>query len=114
MGAMHADAVRRRWSRADHGTRAIADAGGHAIAGAHSVRTIYISTLALTMDIGLVAALVMLVVWAIATFVYEGPGWIHLFLSVGMFLLFWRISAMTAGARARHAADDDETAERPD
>jgi hypothetical protein len=113
-GAVHADAARRRWVREGKGTRAIADTGEHPIARTHGMRTIHISTLALTMDIGLVAALVMLVVWAIATFVYEGPGWIHLLLSAGMFLLFWRISAMTAGVRARHAADDDETAERPD
>jgi hypothetical protein len=59
------------------------------------------------MDIGLVAAIVMLVVWAIATFAYEGPGWIHLLLSAGMFLLIWRIAAITAGARTRASDRDD-------
>ena len=43
------------------------------------------------MDIGILAALVMLVVWAIATFVYEAPGWIHLLLSAGVFLVIYRI-----------------------
>ena len=43
------------------------------------------------MDLGILVALVMLVVWAIGTFVYEAPGWIHLLLSVGMFLLIYRI-----------------------
>ena len=44
------------------------------------------------MDIGLVAALVMLAVWAVATFVLnEAPGWINLLLSVGVFLAIWRI-----------------------
>ena len=33
----------------------------------------------------------MLVVWAIATFVFEGPGWIHLLLSAGVFLIIYRI-----------------------
>ena len=35
----------------------------------------------------------MLIVWAIVTFAYDGPGWIHFFLSLGMFLLIWRIVA---------------------
>jgi len=43
------------------------------------------------MDLGILVALVMLIVWAIGTFVYEAPGWIHLLLSVGMFLLIYRI-----------------------
>lgn len=43
------------------------------------------------MDLGILAAIAMLVVWAVATFVYEAPGWIHLLLSVGLFVLMWRI-----------------------
>ena len=43
------------------------------------------------MDVGILAAIVMLVVWAIGTFVYEAPGWIHLLLTVGVFLLIYRI-----------------------
>lgn len=43
------------------------------------------------MDIGILAAIVMLIVWAIATFAFEAPGWIHLLLSVGVFLLIYRI-----------------------
>ena len=43
------------------------------------------------MDVGIVAAIAMLIVWAVGTFVYEGPGWLHLLLSVGVFLLIWRI-----------------------
>jgi hypothetical protein len=43
------------------------------------------------MDIGILAALAMLVLWAIGTFVYEAPGWIHLLLSAGVFLLIYRI-----------------------
>ena len=41
------------------------------------------------------AAIVMLIVWAVWTFVVnDAPGWVHLFLSVGVFLLIWRIVAV--------------------
>ncbi len=43
------------------------------------------------MDIGILAGVGMLVVWAIATFAFEGPGWIHLLLSAGVFLIIYRI-----------------------
>jgi hypothetical protein len=43
------------------------------------------------MDIGILAALAMLVLWAIGTFVYEAPGWIHLLLSAAVFLVIYRI-----------------------
>lgn len=42
------------------------------------------------MDIGIIAAIVLLVIWAIAT-VLDGPGWIHLLLTIGVSLLIWRI-----------------------
>jgi hypothetical protein len=45
------------------------------------------------MDPGILAALAMLILWAIGTFVYDAPGWIHLLLTVGIFLLIWRIVA---------------------
>ena len=43
------------------------------------------------MDIGVIAALAMLVLWAVATFVFEAPGYVHLLLTAGVFLLIWRI-----------------------
>ena len=43
------------------------------------------------MDIGIIAAIVMLIVWAVGTFAFEAPGFIHLLLSVGVFLLIYRI-----------------------
>ena len=43
------------------------------------------------MDLGIIAALAMLVLWAVATFVFEAPGYIHLLLTAGVFLLIWRI-----------------------
>ena len=43
------------------------------------------------MDRYLIAGLVMLVVWAGVTFMTEAPGWIHLLLTAGVFLVIWRI-----------------------
>ena len=43
------------------------------------------------MDLGIIAAVVMLIGWAIATFFFEAPGWVHLFLTLGVTLLIWRI-----------------------
>jgi hypothetical protein len=51
-----------------------------------------------SMDLGIVAALVMLVVWAVAT-LNNGPGWVHLLLTVGLFVLIWRISVVTIRRR---------------
>ena len=39
-------------------------------------------------------AIVMLVGWAVWTFVYDpAPGWVHLFLTAGVFLLIWGVVA---------------------
>jgi len=44
------------------------------------------------MDIGLIAAVLMLVVWAIVTFVInDAPGVTHALLTAGIALLIWRI-----------------------
>ena len=43
------------------------------------------------MDIGIIAALALLVIWAVAALLLEGPGWVHLFLTVGVSLLIYRI-----------------------
>jgi len=43
------------------------------------------------MDLGIIAAVVMLVVWAIATLSGDAPGYVHLLLTIGFFLLFWRV-----------------------
>ena len=45
------------------------------------------------MDLGILAALAMLVVWAVATFRFDAPGWVHVLLTAGVFLLIWRIVA---------------------
>ena len=43
------------------------------------------------MDIGMIAAFALLILWAIAALLLEGPGWVHLFLTVGVSLLIYRI-----------------------
>ena len=43
------------------------------------------------MDVPLLAAIVMLLLWAGGTLFLDSPGWINLLLSVGVFLLIWRI-----------------------
>ena len=43
------------------------------------------------MDIGIIAAVVMLALWAFVTFTTTAPGWIHILLTFGMFLLIYRI-----------------------
>ena len=43
------------------------------------------------MDLGIVAAIAMLGVWAFITFTTTAPGWIHILLTMGMCLLIYRI-----------------------
>jgi uncharacterized membrane protein len=52
------------------------------------------------MDLGIVAAVAMLIVWAVGTFGYEAPGWLHLLLTVGVFLLIQRIVVRGTAGRA--------------
>ena len=55
------------------------------------------------MDLGIVIGIVMLIVWAVATFAFEAPGWLHLLLTVGVFLIIYRIvirGTSSGGARA--------------
>jgi uncharacterized membrane protein len=43
------------------------------------------------MDVGIIVAIVMLFGWAVAALVLQGPGWVHLFLTIGVSLLIYRI-----------------------
>lgn len=43
------------------------------------------------MDLGIIAALAMLIIWAVVTFTTSAPGWIHILLTMGMALLIYRI-----------------------
>ena len=55
-----------------------------------SIQSLFTFSLRL-MDLGILAALAMLAVWAFATFTTEATGWVHALLTVGVFLLIWRI-----------------------
>jgi len=52
------------------------------------------------MDLGILAAIALLVIWAIGALVLQGPGWVHLLLTIGVTLLIYRIVARNATARA--------------
>lgn len=45
------------------------------------------------MDLGIIAAVLMLVAWGVRTFLFTAPGWWHSLLTFGVFLLIWRIVA---------------------
>lgn len=48
------------------------------------------------MDLGLIGAIALLVIWAIAALVLQGPGWVHLLLTLGVSLLIYRIVARSS------------------
>jgi uncharacterized membrane protein len=50
------------------------------------------------MDLGVIGALALLLIWAIAALVLEGPGWVHLLLTIGVSLLIYRIVARSSAA----------------
>lgn len=43
------------------------------------------------MDLGIIAAIVMLVIWALATVMTEASGYVHALFTAGIFLLIWRV-----------------------
>ena len=45
------------------------------------------------MDLGILAALALIAVWAVVALGFNGPGWIHLLLTVGVTALIWRVAA---------------------
>ena len=50
------------------------------------------------MDLGLLAAIVMLVLWAVLTFVVnDAPGMTHALLTAGVALLIWRVVRRSGG-----------------
>ena len=53
------------------------------------------------MDLGIIVAVIVLIVWAVGALVMQGPGWIHLLLTVGVSLLIYRIVVTTSGASKR-------------
>ena len=43
------------------------------------------------MDVGVITAVAMLLVWAVAALAFDGPGWVHLLLTAGATLLIYRV-----------------------
>ena len=43
------------------------------------------------MDLGILVFGAMIVIWAIGALAFDGPGWLHLLLTVGVFGVIWRI-----------------------
>ena len=43
------------------------------------------------MDIGIILGVLLLAIWAFVTFTTTAPGWIHILLTIGMFLVIYRI-----------------------
>ena len=43
------------------------------------------------MDFGLGVGIALLVIWAIGVFAFNGPGWLHGLLTIGVFVIIWRI-----------------------
>jgi hypothetical protein len=43
------------------------------------------------MDPWLIAGVVMLIVWAVSVVAFTAPGWMHLLLTAGVFIVIWRV-----------------------
>lgn len=49
------------------------------------------------MDIGIIIGVIMLVIWAAFVFIVNNaPGFVHLLLTLGIFIVIWRIVARGA------------------
>ncbi|HET7632573.1 MAG TPA: hypothetical protein VFK16_09675 [Gemmatimonadaceae bacterium] len=49
------------------------------------------------MDLGILAAVVILAIWAVVALGFSGPGWIHILLTVGVALFIWRVVDRSKG-----------------
>ncbi len=45
------------------------------------------------MDLGILLAIVLIAIWAVVALGFNGPGWIHLLLTVGVALFIWRVAS---------------------
>jgi hypothetical protein len=49
------------------------------------------------LDLGIIIGVIMLIIWAVFVFVVNNaPGFIHLLLTLGLFIVIWRIVARGA------------------
>jgi len=61
------------------------------------------------MDLGIIAAVAMLVVWAVVTFSTSAPGWIHILLTMGISLLIYRVVLRGTRGVARGRKSDGQS-----
>jgi len=67
----------------------------------------------LAMDPWIVAAVAMLVLWAVGTFAFGAPGWLNFLLTLGVFLGIWRIVVRGTPSVRRDTDDRIPDAHRP-
>ena len=60
------------------------------------------------MDLGIISALLMLIVWAVVTFTTSAPGWIHILLTMGISLLIYRVVVRGTRGVDRAGKSDDQ------
>lgn len=60
------------------------------------------------MDLGILGGIALLVAWGIAFFAFEPPGWVHLLLSVGVFVIIARV-VMRGDPRKPRSPEQDES-----
>jgi hypothetical protein len=42
------------------------------------------------MDLGILAGISLIIIWAIGVW-FDGSGWLHLLLTLGVFVIIWRV-----------------------
>ena len=55
------------------------------------------------MDVGVITAVAMLLIWGVWALAFNGPGWVHILLTAGVTLLIYRVvlrGTRTPDARA--------------
>jgi uncharacterized membrane protein len=59
------------------------------------------------LDVGVITAVAMLLVWAVWALAFDGPGWVHLLLTLGVTLLIYRV--VLRGTRPDEGRDRNKT-----
>jgi hypothetical protein len=57
------------------------------------------------MDIGILIGVALIAIWGIGALMFDGPGWLNGLLTVGVFVVIWRI--VVRGDR-RHPTPSDQ------
>lgn len=63
-------------------------------------------------SLALPVGIIMLVVWAVATFALTAPGWIHALLMLGVFSVFWGVVARATPSPKEFAKPESGTGNR--